>query len=355
MTNTNFWRGKRVFITGHTGFIGGWLYYWLHQWGADLFGYALPPATDPNFFTIMGLDKIGQQDLGDIRDYQRLQRAISDFQPHIILHLAAQALVRPAFADPIDNFTTNVNGTIQLLDAARHLPALESIVVFTTDKVYENTEISRGYVETDRLGGLEPYGASKACAEIVTQSYWHSYFKPRGIPIATLRAGNVIGGGDWSQDRLIPDAARAFAKGEQVILRHPESVRPWQHVLEPCAAILRLVEYLQQNRPPFFGINIGPDAAQGKTVGWVMDEFIRAWKTATPGTSPAWQHVPDNRIYEAKLLLLDNALARHNLGLVPRWDAVQAIAHTANWYAAFYQQRDMGAITAAQWQQFLGE
>lgn len=352
MAQQEFWRGKRVLLTGHTGFIGSWLFYWLQRWGAVTLGYALPPHTNPSFFNLLQLDNQGQHYFGDIRDFSLLRERVLDFQPDIILHLAAQALVRQAHADPLDTFTTNVNGTLQLLEIAREIPKLKAVLVFTTDKVYENIEVPRGYREDDRLGGLEPYGASKACAEIVAQSYWHAYFKNRGVPIATLRAGNVIGGGDWSQDRLIPDAVRAFAANQPVTLRHPQSVRPWQHVLEPCAAILRMVEYMTNQQTPFFGLNIGPDAAEAKTVGWVMDEFTAAWQRAG-GNPETWRHQPDNSVYEAKLLLLDNALARHNLGWQPRWDTQTAIARTAEWYACWLRGGDIGAFTAQQFDEFL--
>jgi CDP-glucose 4,6-dehydratase len=347
-----FWHGKKVLLTGHTGFIGGWLWYWLQQWQSEMLGYALPPVSEQNFYTLLNLNQHGQERLADIRDFNPLRQAVLDFKPDIILHLAAQALVRPAHADPLHTFTTNFNGTMQILEIAREIPNLQGVVIFTTDKVYENIETPRGYREDDRLGGFEPYGASKACAEIVTQAYWHSYFKPKGMPIATLRAGNVIGGGDWSADRLIPDAVRAFAQSQPVILRHPEAVRPWQHVLEPCQAILQLSEYIIQQQSPFFGLNIGPDAIDAKTVGWVMDEFTRAWQDKT-GQTASWRHEPDNRIYEAKLLLLDNALARHNLGWQPRWSSQQAIARTAEWYAAWHANQDLNALTRTQWQDFI--
>ena len=209
--DSTFWHGKRVLITGHTGFIGGWLYYWLHQMGAELSGYALPANSNPNFYDLCGLGKIGTQKLGDIRDAATFDAFVKKRDPEIVIHLAAQALVRPAYKDPIDTFTTNVNGTMHLLQSMRECPHLQSAIIFTTDKVYENVEQSVGYLENDKLGGYEPYGASKACTEIVTQSFWHSYFKAKKIPFTTLRAGNVIGGGDWSLDRLIPDAIRAFA------------------------------------------------------------------------------------------------------------------------------------------------
>ncbi len=350
--DTNFWKNKRVFITGHTGFIGGWLFFWLHKLGADLTGYALAPNSNPNFYDIAGLKKIGKHYIADICNFQKLADAIAAAKPDIILHLAAQALVRPAFKDPVDTFATNVNGTIHLLEAARACPSLQSALIFTTDKVYENIEIESGYIENDRLGGYEPYGASKACAEIVVSSYWHSYFKNPLLPMATLRAGNVIGGGDWSEDRLVPDAVRAFGDNLPLVLRHPESIRPWQHVLEPCYAILRMIEHMHHKREQLFSLNIGPDAKDCLTVGQVSDMLVGEWNKQL-SAAVKWKHTPDDKIYEAKLLMLNNTLARKKLNWQPRWDAKQTVRNTVAWYAAHRAGENMAEFTAAQIQTFI--
>ncbi|TAH37555.1 MAG: CDP-glucose 4,6-dehydratase [Alphaproteobacteria bacterium] len=348
----NFWLNKRVLITGHTGFIGGWLYFWLREMEVELAGFSLAPSSDPSFYDLSGIKNYGKHHIADLRDAGAVKKAISEFNPHIILHLGAQALVRPAFKDPVDTFSTNVNGTIHVLEAARECKDLQAVLIFTTDKVYENIEVQRGYGENDKLGGYEPYGASKACAEIVTSSYWHSYFKSRNIPFATLRAGNVIGGGDWSVDRLIPDAVRAFGTGQPLILRHPQSVRPWQHVLEPCYAIMRIVEETAKHRSPLLSFNIGPDARDCQTVGWIADHFVTEWNTRSKSKAE-WKHVPDNSIYEAKLLMLDNRLARKTLGWNPRWTTKQAIQKTAHWYAVQHQGKNVENVTRSQIMEFI--
>lgn len=350
--NNQFWKNKRVFITGHTGFIGGWLSFWLHDLGAELAGYALAPNSDPNFYGLTNLSGKGQQHIADIRDAATLKKTIMDFDPHIVLHLAAQALVRPAFKTPADTFSTNITGTINLLDAVRACKNLMAALIFTTDKVYHNTEIQSGYREDAALGGYEPYGASKACAEIVTQSYWHSYFKNPLVPMATLRAGNVIGGGDWSVDRLIPDAVRAFTSGAELVLRRPESVRPWQHVLEPCYAIMRMVEHMADQKPPLYSLNIGPNANDSHTVGSIADRFVAAWNSELNARA-AWKHVPDHAIYEATLLKLDNHLAKKMIGWQPRWNIDDTIRHTVAWYAAHRRGENMEMVTRQQISDFI--
>ncbi len=348
----NFWKDKRVFLTGHTGFIGGWTALWLSHLGAKVYGFSLPPHTEPNFFGATGLAKDIDHGLGDIRNLDAVQKAIDRADPEIVLHLAAQALVRPAFKDPVTNFTSNVTGTLNILEAARSAPSLQSILVFTTDKVYENTDSGRPFVESDRLGGHEPYGASKACCEIVCASYWHSYFKPKNIPLAALRAGNVIGGGDWSQDRLLPDAMRAFDRGETLTIRSPEAVRPWQHVLEPCLAILMAVENMGgKSTAALNSFNIGPMAEDARTVGQIADLAAAHWRKST-GQPAQWRHQPGDGIYEAKLLTLDNSKARRDLGWQPLWDVDQAMRHTVEWYAAYRQQKDMKEFSLQQIENF---
>ena len=346
-----FWKSKKILLTGHTGFIGGWLYFWLNHLGADVMGYALKPTGKTNFFTSAKLAKLGKSKIGDIRDLKKFRKTVVEFQPQIILHLAAQALVRPAYADPLETLTTNIDGTANILQIARECKKLQSALIFTTDKVYENIEVPSGYREDAKLGGYEPYGASKACAEIVTSAFWHSYFKNPLIPMATLRAGNVIGGGDWSVDRLIPDAVRAFNTGKPLTLRHPEAIRPWQHVLEPCYAILLMIQQMHKKPSPLFGLNIGPDAKDCLTVGAVAESFTREWNRQSSAKAK-WRHTPDDSIYEAKLLMLDNSRAKKMLSWQPRWNAEQTVRQTVAWYLAHARGENMSQFTKTQIDQF---
>ncbi|MEE8515679.1 MAG: CDP-glucose 4,6-dehydratase, partial [Alphaproteobacteria bacterium] len=268
--DTGFWAGRRVFVTGHTGFMGGWLCLWLGRLGAEVYGYALTPPTEPSLFEAAGLASHMASTIADVRDYERLSAALQAARPEVVLHLAAQPLVRRAYAEPVETYATNVMGTVNLLEAVRQCPTVRAAVIVTTDKVYENHERTRGYRETDALGGREPYGNSKACAEFAADAYRRSYFHDSDTGIATVRAGNIIGGGDWAQDRLVPDAMRAFAVGEPLHIRHPNSVRPWQHVLEPLSGFLVLAERLAAAPADWAGgWNFGPDENDARTVAWV--------------------------------------------------------------------------------------
>ena len=352
--NHGFWRGRRVFVTGHTGFMGGWLTLWLAERGAQMAGYALAPPTRPSLFEAADIARSLCSVSGDVRDYGRLAATIQDFAPEIVIHLAAQSLVRAGQTAPLETFSTNVIGTANLLQALRGLRSLAAAVIVTTDKVYENHEIRRGFHEQDRLGGLEPYGGSKACAEIVVDSFRHAYFSAaaRRPGVATVRAGNIIGGGDWAADRLIPDAVRAFEAGKLLLLRHPDAVRPWQHVLDPVAGILALAERLAGDPARWEGAwNLGPHESDARTVAAVADELVRRW-----GDGAAWSRDPTGPIqpYEARLLALDCTKAADVLGWHTRWSLDRAIAATVEWYKAYRAKDDVRGLALRQISAFEG-
>jgi CDP-glucose 4,6-dehydratase len=345
----DFWHGRRVLITGHTGFKGAWLWLWLKTLGARLTGYALAPATEPCLWDIVraGGDADDSSIIADIRDPAELRAALAAADPQVVFHLAAQALVRESYADPLATFATNTLGTAALLEACRTLRALECVVVVTSDKVYENEGTGRPFEEGDRLGGHDPYSASKAAAEIVTRSFRDSFFAA-GPPIATARAGNVIGGGDWSVDRLIPDCVRALEAGRPVSLRYPQAVRPWQHVLEPLGGYLELARALVRSPGSApRAVNFGPDAASFSTVQKVVEVF-----SARCGGKPGWE--PDRGAHpsEAQALTLSSTLAGRTLGWRPRLDIDRALFWTADWYRACAAREDMLRFSEAQIAQY---
>lgn len=338
--NRDFWNNRRVFLTGHTGFMGGWLALWLTRLGAKVHGYALPPPTDPCFFEAADLGRDVVSTLGDVRDLASLRRAVAEARPEVVMHLAAQPLVRRAHADPVETYATNVMGTVNLLEAMRGCGSVKAAVVVTSDKVYDNRETADGYREDDRLGGREPYGSSKACAELVTRAYRQSYFENGAahVGIATARAGNVIGGGDFAADRIVPDAVRAFAAGEPLVVRNPAATRPWQHVLEPLAGYLMLAENLAASPAGWSdGWNFGPEETDSKPVSWLAAELCRLW-----GNGAAW--IPANaeapQPYEAKLLAVNIAKAKQELGWRPAWAVARAASATVVWYQDFVEGRD---------------
>ena len=340
----SFWHGKRVFITGHTGFKGGWLALWLHSAGAQVHGYALPPPTEPNLFDAIGLrDDLAGHTLGDIRDAGALNRAMADAAPEIVFHLAAQPLVRRSYADPVETYAVNVLGTVHLFEAVRACASVRAVVNVTTDKCYENKEWAWGYRENEPLGGRDPYSSSKACAELVTAAYRDAFLAERGVAVASARAGNVIGGGDWAVDRLLPDFFRARERGQAVEVRHPDAIRPWQHVLEPLSGYLRLAERLVEHRPTASGAwNFGPADEDARPVRWILD-YLSA---RVPGTR--WQAEPGPQVHEAHHLKLDSSKARTQLGWAPVWTLASALDRTIEWHEAWRERLDMRRLCLAQ-------
>jgi CDP-glucose 4,6-dehydratase len=344
--SAEFWRGRRVLLTGHTGFKGAWMSLWLKGLGAEVTGYALPPLSDPNLWSIVGAPaRAGapRSVIADVRDAERVAAAVAQADPHIVIHMAAQALVRESYRDPLATYATNVMGTGALLQACRSLSHLECVVIVTSDKVYENRGEGRAFEEGDRLGGHDPYSNSKACAELLTMSFRDSFFAA-GAPVATARAGNVIGGGDWSEERLIPDCVRALEYGRPVSLRYPDAVRPWQHVLEPLSGYLTLAEALvraPQKTPR--AVNFGPDPASFCTV----HEVVEAFGSRFAG-KPGWVRDPAPHPPEAQALTLSSALAGRALGWRPRLDIHESLSWTADWYSAHSAGEDMLAFSEAQ-------
>ena len=325
------YKGRRVLVTGHTGFKGSWLALWLQELGAVVAGIALPPNTSPNHWDLLGLDMADQR--CDIRDNVSLSRIIGDSRPEIVFHLAAQPLVRRSYRDPLETWSTNVMGTANLLDACRHTDSVRAVVVVTTDKVYENREWNWGYRETDRLGGHDPYSASKAATELVVSSYRKAFFRnDSALLLASARSGNVIGGGDWSEDRLIADAVRAITNRTPLEIRSPQATRPWQHVLECLSGYLLLGQMLLEGRTGYADAwNFGPDPDANRTVHDVLTLFKTHW----PGLT--WRTAAGPQSHEAKLLYLDSAKARTGLVWRPVWSLQEAIAATARWYQAYLE------------------
>jgi CDP-glucose 4,6-dehydratase len=327
----DIYRGKRVLVTGHTGFKGSWLTLWLHELGAEVTGIALPPETQPNHWELLGL--VVNEHRLDIRDYEALKRVFLAAQPEIVFHLAAQPLVRRSYREPLDTWATNVMGTANVLEACRHTPSVRAIVAITTDKCYENRERPWGYRENDRLGGHDPYSASKAGSELVAASYRSSFFNAEPPPLlATARAGNVIGGGDWSEDRLIPDLVRAVALNQSLEIRSPLATRPWQHVLESLSGYLLLGQRLLQGDKAYAEAwNFGPESEGNRTVSEVLGKLNGQWMNMR------WHVTEKPQPHEATLLYLDSTKARSKLLWQPVWSLDAALAKTADWYRAWLE------------------
>lgn len=338
--------GQRVLVTGHTGFKGSWLTVWLNAAGAKVAGYALDPPTKPNMFDAAGLSACVEDHRGDIRDAAAVRRVMRAFDPEIVFHLAAQAIVRQSYRDPVETYATNVLGTATLLDAARDAPSLRAVVVVTSDKCYENRDLARGYVESDPLGGYDPYSSSKACAELVTEAFRRSFFDGGArVGIATARAGNVVGGGDWAADRLVPDLARAAADRRPAEIRYPDAIRPWQHVLDPTAGYLMLAAQLAEEPAKFSGSwNFGPHPDAFQRVADVVDRLGTLWHGKLRSQSSAAAHP-----HEASRLLLDSAKAGDKLHWRPKLAFDDALRLTAEWYDAFPADAPtLRGLTAAQ-------
>jgi CDP-glucose 4,6-dehydratase len=347
MLSAQFWARRRVFVTGHTGFKGSWLILLLERLGADVTGFALAPPTEPSMFAMTGGPTRCRHIVGDIRDLSAVEAAIGEAE--IVLHLAAQPLVRASYVSPVETYATNLMGTVNLLDACRRAGSVKTIVSITTDKCYRNDGRAEGYREDAPLGGHDPYSSSKACAELAAQAYRDSFLAPAGIGLATARAGNVIGGGDYAEDRLVPDAARAFAAGKPLEIRNPNATRPWQHVLEPLAGYLLLAERLHADREVFAkGWNFGPSPADVAPVGRVIDLFARHWGG---GTQVVPQ--PGDHPHEAALLTLDSTAAIETLGWRPRLSLDEALRWSADWYRAAASGDDIVALSQDQINQYL--
>jgi len=332
--NADFWPGRRVLLTGHTGFKGAWLALMLEALGAEVHGLALAPATSPNLFDIAA-PKITST-LGDLRDPAVSQSVVAEADPEIVFHLAAQALVRRSYAAPLETFASNVMGTANLLEALREAASLKAIITITSDKVYANDGSGKAFTEDDPLGGDDPYSASKACQEMVSAAYRKSFFATRHVRLVSARAGNVIGGGDWSADRLVPDFFRAVAKGEPLALRYPDAIRPWQHVLEPLAGYLAYGEALVSGADLPDALNFAPDPADAQSVGWVADRLADAW-----GDNASWTHQVAEHLHEAGPLFLDGSLAKASLGIEPRLPLADALSQTVGWFRAHAEGRDI--------------
>jgi CDP-glucose 4,6-dehydratase len=349
MVNSNFWRNRATFVTGHTGFKGGWVSHWLSDLGAKVHGYSLEPPTKTNFFTEVRLrERVASSTFGDVRDLDNLSRAIKTSHPEVIFHLAAQPLVRQSYLSPIETFATNVMGSVNVLEAAKRSGSVKAIVIVTTDKCYANNEWPWAYRENDRLGGHDPYSASKACTEIAVAAYRTSFFAEAGIHVASARAGNVIGGGDWATDRLIPDFFRAIDEGLTLKVRSPNAVRPWQHVLEPLSGYLMLAERLStEDEGSADAWNFGPNDEDAKPVSWVLERL----SAETSGAR--WEIEKAKQPHEAGLLKLDSSKARFKLGWLPQWNLEKAITKTAEWQRAWHQQKDMAAVTTEQIREYI--
>ena len=352
--NKEFWYKKKVLVTGHTGFKGSWLSLMLHKLGSDIYGYALDPPTIPSLFKDARIRDLITSHFGDIRDYKNLLQVIQSVKPEIVIHMAAQPLVKESYKNPVDTYSINVMGTVNLLEAVRNTPGIKAVVNVTTDKCYENREWHWGYRENEPLGGFDPYSNSKGCSELVTASYRNSFFNAQdyskhGVAIATARAGNVIGGGDWAEDRLIPDFVRAIIKGEEVKIRSPYSIRPWQHVLEPLSAYLMLAEKLYSEGPKFAEAwNFGPEESDSKNVSWITGKFSDMW-----GPEFSYSIDKDPHPHEAAWLKLDCSKARAELGWCPQVNLEKAIEATVKWYKIWKEEGDCRSFTESQIRDFL--
>jgi len=354
MVNTHFWQDKKVLVTGHTGFKGSWLSLWLQSMGASVIGYSLEPPTQPSLFAVAEVATRTTSVIGDIRDIDNLRAVIEQYQPEIIFHLAAQSLVRYSYSNPLETYSTNIMGTVHLLESVRQIGGVKVIINVTSDKCYDNREWVWGYRENDPMGGYDPYSSSKGCAELVTSAYRSSFFNPKdfkhhGVALASARAGNVIGGGDWAQDRLIADLMHAFLASKVVSIRHPKSVRPWQHVLEPLSGYLLLAQQLWEIGDEYAeSWNFGPADEDAKPVDWIVNYVNQLLDHQVTWVLDSVQHP-----HEAHYLKLDCSKAKSRLHWKPQWSLEQALQATVSWYKAYRLDQDMQAFTLKQISEYL--
>ena len=348
--NEKFWTGKRVFLTGHTGFKGSWLSLMLHNLGARVTGYSLAPSTKPSLFEVANVANCITSIVADICDLPTLQSAMRSAKPDIVIHMAAQPLVRKSYAEPVETYGTNVMGTVNVLEAVRHTSNVKAVLVVTTDKCYVNREWVWGYREDDALGGFDPYSSSKACSEIVSSAYRSSYFTDMKVRLATARAGNVIGGGDWSQDRLIPDLIRSFVNKEMAFIRNPNSVRPWQHVFEPLRGYIMLAKrlYLAENEEYSRAWNFGPTDNDCKSVSWIATKMSSMW-----GDSADWTTGSSSKLHEATSLKLDISLATSELGWKPIFSLEQGLMHLVKWNKEYLKYKNAQDISVSQVREYM--
>ena len=343
MIDKEFWKGKRVFLTGHTGFKGSWMSLWLSTLGVEVKGYSLSPPTAPSLFEEAGIDGLIDSEIGDIRDLKKIKKSMLDFNPDILIHMAAQPLVRYSYKNPLETYEVNVMGTVNVLEAARGCSNLKSIVNITTDKCYENQEYDVSYKEEDPMGGYDPYSSSKGCAELVTSAYRRSFLQDQGVGLASVRAGNVIGGGDWAEDRLIPDILRSFERDMPVMIRNPKSTRPWQHVLEPLSGYMVLAQKLYNN-PKLYaeGWNFGPNDNDIQPVSWILDKMVEKWGGAQ------WELDKCTHPHEAGYLRLNISKAKERLNWTPVWSLDKALNLIVEWQMQYLKGLDVQDISLRQ-------
>lgn len=348
MVDAAFWNGKKVFLTGHTGFKGSWLSLWLQSMGVELHGYALTPPTNPSLFEEANVADGMASTIGDVRDYCSLFEALKKSQAEIVIHMAAQPLVRFSYEQPVETYATNVMGTVHLFEAIRQVGGIRTIVNVTTDKCYENKEWVWGYREDEPMGGYDPYSNSKGCSELVTSAFRRSFFQKTDTALASARAGNVIGGGDWALDRLVPDILRAFERQESVIIRNPYATRPWQHVLEPLSGYLTLAQRLYEQGQTFAeGWNFGPNEDDAKPVQWIVEELVKDW-----GNGASWRLDAGEHPHEAHYLKLDISKVKSRLDWHPRWSLATALEKITIWHQAWHAHENVQAICLRQIEQF---